>query len=55
MLCYVLGLDNSHFWRIKQDTCAVSVFENIKGKFIIHKLNDTCHLKELNISQLADF
>ncbi|MDY6863627.1 MAG: histidine phosphatase family protein [Thermodesulfobacteriota bacterium] len=55
MLCYVLGIDNSNFWRIRQDTCAINIFEKKEGKFIIHNLNDTCHLKELNISQLADF
>jgi len=45
LLCAVLGLDNSHFWRIKQDTCAINVIEWQRNMFIIASLNDTCHLQ----------
>ncbi len=45
LLCAVLGLDNSHFWRIRQDTCAINVIEWHKGTFVIACLNDTCHLR----------
>jgi len=47
VLCAVLGLDNSNYWRIGQDTCAINVFEWQKGVFFIHSLNDTCHLKAI--------
>jgi broad specificity phosphatase PhoE len=48
LLCAVLGLGNDHFWRLKQDTCAVNVFEaEADGTFTIVLLNDTCHLQEL--------
>ena len=46
-LCAVLGLDNSNYWRIGQNTCAINVFEWQKGVFFIHSLNDTCHLKAI--------
>jgi len=46
-LCFVLGLDNSNYWRIGQDTCAINVFEWHKGVFFIQSLNDTCHLKAI--------
>jgi len=47
LLCAVLGLDNSHFWQIKQDTAAFSVLDYQAGRFILAGLNDICHLSEL--------
>jgi broad specificity phosphatase PhoE len=44
LLCYVLGLDNSHFWQIKQGNASVSIIEYENGEFRITLLNDTCHL-----------
>lgn len=44
LLCFVLGIDNSNYWRIGQDTCAINVFECNDGLFFIESLNDTCHL-----------
>lgn len=46
ILLGVLGLGNERFWRIKQDTCAINVFETDKDDFILVSLNDTCHLLE---------
>ncbi len=45
LLCHLLGLDNSHFWQIEQDTTAINVFELEEGKPTVHLINDTCHLK----------
>jgi broad specificity phosphatase PhoE len=47
LICAVLGLDDSHFWRIKQDTTAVNCFEHTGGMFVTSLLNDTCHLKSV--------
>jgi broad specificity phosphatase PhoE len=47
LLCAVLGLDDSHFWQIKQDTTAVNCFEYTRGVFVISLINDTCHLKSI--------
>jgi broad specificity phosphatase PhoE len=48
LLCAVLGLGNDHFWRLRQETCAVNVFEaGSDGTFTIVLLNDTCHLQDL--------
>jgi len=44
ILLGVLGLGNERFWHIKQDTCAINVFEAEKGDFVLVSLNDTCHL-----------
>ena len=46
ILLGVLGLGNDHFWRLKQDTCAINVFEVDGGEFTLASLNDTCHLRE---------
>lgn len=48
MLCAVLGLDISHFWLIRQDTCCINIFEDSPRGYVMFCLNDTCHLKRLN-------
>jgi broad specificity phosphatase PhoE len=48
LILILLGLDNSHFWEIIQDVCAVNLFEVRGGIPSALSLNDTCHLKELN-------
>jgi broad specificity phosphatase PhoE len=48
LICAALGLDNSHFWQIKQDTTAINCLEYARGIFIVSLLNDTCHLKSIH-------
>jgi broad specificity phosphatase PhoE len=48
LICAVLGLDDTHFWRIKQDTTAVNCFEYTRGLFVTSLINDTCHLKSIH-------
>jgi broad specificity phosphatase PhoE len=48
ILLGVLGLGNERFWRIKQDTCAINIFEAENDDFVLGSLNDTCHLKARN-------
>jgi broad specificity phosphatase PhoE len=45
LICALLGLDNSHFWNIAQDTTAINCFHHRDGTWICNFLNDTCHLK----------
>ena len=40
----VLGLGNDRLWRIKQEPCAINVFEVENGDYTLGLLNDTCHL-----------
>ena len=47
LLCAMLGLDNSHFWQIGQDVCALNVFEVEDGEARVTLVNDTCHLGNL--------
>jgi broad specificity phosphatase PhoE len=48
LILSLLGLENSHFWEITQDICAVNAFEVRGGIPSTLFLNDTCHLKSLN-------
>jgi len=45
ILLAVLGLGNDHFWRLRQDTCAINVFEVEGGVFTLVSLNDKYHLR----------
>lgn len=45
LICAALGLDDSHFWQVKQDSTAINCFEYSRGIFHIALINDTCHLK----------
>jgi broad specificity phosphatase PhoE len=45
LICAALGLDDSHFWQVKQDSTAINCLEFSRGVFNIALMNDTCHLK----------
>jgi probable phosphoglycerate mutase len=45
ILLGILGLGNERFWRLRQDTCAINVFEVDNDGFTLTLLNDTCHIK----------
>ena len=47
LICGILGLDNSHFWQIAQDTTAINLIQYKNGKYILSLMNETCHLKVL--------
>ncbi len=49
ILLGVLGLGNERFWRIRQDTCAINVVEVEGDTFTLVSLNDTCHLRHLEV------
>jgi broad specificity phosphatase PhoE len=56
ILCGILGIDNSHFWQISQDTAAINLIQFKEGKYILSLLNETCHLKSLHeVRPKADF
>ena len=48
LMCAMLGLDNSHFWQVRQDVNAINIFELRDGIPLIISINDTCHLKSLS-------
>jgi broad specificity phosphatase PhoE len=55
LICALLGLDNSHFWNIRQDTCGTTTFSHQDGRFVLVKHNDTSYLKPLKKAELGDF
>ena len=55
MLCALLGLDNSHFWKIRQDTCGISILAYQNEQFILTRHNDTSFLRPVARAPLPDF
>jgi broad specificity phosphatase PhoE len=55
LICALLGLDNSHFWNIKLDTCGIASFIYERGRFILTRHNDTSYLKTISKAPLTDF
>ena len=55
LICALLGLDNSHFWNIRQDNCGTTTFACENGRFILTKHNDTSYLRLLSKAELSDF
>ncbi len=55
LTCYLLGLDNSHFWNINLDVGGITIFNYVDRRFVLTRHNDTSHLKELQKSVLDDF
>jgi broad specificity phosphatase PhoE len=55
LIAALIGLDNSNFWRIGQDTTAINCFNIVNGTWYIMLLNDTCHLRGLARGEYVDF
>ena len=55
LICYLLGLGNSHFWNISQDVGGITIFNYTDGRFVLTRHNDTSHLRKLERSQVGDF
>ncbi|MBI3040320.1 MAG: histidine phosphatase family protein [Chloroflexi bacterium] len=55
LICALLGLDNSHFWNIRQATGGITTFTYANGRFILSEHNNTSYLKPLQKAPLGDF
>ena len=55
LICALLGLDNSHFWNIRLDTCAITTFIYENERFILTEHNNTSYLKPIQKAPLSDF
>jgi broad specificity phosphatase PhoE len=61
IIAALIGLDNSHFWRIAQDTTCINRFQWVEnpgggGKtWNILSINDTCHLRGMKRGTFVDF
>jgi broad specificity phosphatase PhoE len=47
LLCAVLGLGDSHFWKIKQDNGAINIFTYSREGTKLVLMNDTTHLRSI--------
>ncbi len=52
LLCAVLGLSNSHFWKVKQDNGAVNIFKYTPHGSKVFMMNNTTHLN--TIEEIVD-
>ena len=43
LLCYLLNLDLTFFWKIKINTSSVTILTFLNGRVTLTLLNDTCH------------
>ncbi len=55
LICALLGLDDAHFWNIRQDTCGITTFSYENGQFILTRHNDTSFLESMGQAPLGDF
>ena len=55
LICALLGLDNSHFWNIRQNTCGITDFIYERGRFILTKHNNTSFLKSFRTAKSREF
>ncbi len=54
LICALLGLANSHFWNIKQDTCGITSFRWEDGRWVLVEHNNTSYLNNPG-DQTTDF
>ena len=55
LICALLGLDNSHFWNIRQDTGGMTTFIHENERFTLTEHNNTSYLKPLQQAPHRDF
>jgi len=55
LIAAFIGLDNSHFWRIGQDTTAINRFRLVGDTWHIITINDNCHLRGMARGPYVDF
>ena len=54
VLCASLGLGPDSFWRLRVDTCSLSIIEREGEGSIVRLMNDTSHLQHLS-ADMGDF
>ncbi len=55
VICALLGLDISHFWNIRIDTCGLSRFRAGDGRLVLTRHNDTSFLSTSETAEQRDF
>ncbi len=47
LICGLMGLNNTFFWNVKMDNCAITTFVHENDSFVLKAHNDTSFLKPL--------
>lgn len=55
LIMALLGLDNSHFWKIRLNTGGISRFDCGNGRLVLTSHNDTSYLKSMGDIAKVDF
>ena len=55
LICALLGLDDSPFWKIRQDNCGITTFTYHGDQFVLDEHNNTSCLQSLRRDTLGDF
>ena len=55
LVCGLMGLDLSHFWNIRIDTCGLSRFNCSDGRLVLTRHNETSFLHPVDKTQAVDF
>ena len=55
LICALLGLDNSHFWDVRLNTCGITTFELDDGRFVLTEHNNTSFSDSLKQERSGDF
>ena len=55
LVCSFLGLDMSHFWNIRIDTCGLTRIDCGDSRLVLTRHNDTSFLKSIDSAQPGDF
>jgi broad specificity phosphatase PhoE len=55
LIAKFIGLDDSNFWRIGQDTTAINRFLLVGDTWHIMSVNDNCHLRTMKRGAYVDF
>jgi broad specificity phosphatase PhoE len=55
LICALLGLDNSSFWKIKLDTGGITRFDCGDGRLVLTMHNDTSYLRSIQGAPHDDF
>ena len=49
LLCVALGLSLGRYWRLRQEPCALNVFEFADDDFVVRLVNGTGHLRQVDL------
>jgi len=48
ILLGILGASRDHFWRLRQEPCAINIIEAEDNELVLVSMNDTCHLATIS-------